>query len=57
MTQTLTIPHSKPRNPLVAASLKRLAGAHRVSAGGQRQSERRALRQELTRLEPLRHRP
>lgn len=44
----------KPRNPFVAASLRRAAGAHRASAGSQRQSQQRALRDEVQRL---RHSP
>lgn len=43
---------SKPRNPLVAAALHRLAGAHRRSAGGQRQQARQALRRELRHEHP-----
>lgn len=44
----------KPRNPFVAASLRRIAGSHRCSTGAQRQSQQRALREELQRL---RHSP
>jgi len=40
----------KPRNPLVAPSRRRLAGAHRTSPGAMRQQARRALREELDRL-------
>ena len=57
MNKTLNIPSRKPRNPFVAARHQRHAGAHRVSAGGQRQREQRDLRCELKRLEPLRHSP
>ena len=44
----------KPRNPFVAASLRRSAGSHRAATGAQRQSQQRALREELQRL---RHSP
>ena len=44
----------KPRNPFVAASLRRCAGSHRSGTGAQRQSQQRALREELQRL---RHSP
>ena len=40
----------KPRNPFVAASLRRAAGSHRVGIAAQRQSQQRALREELQRL-------
>ncbi|MCW5632420.1 MAG: hypothetical protein KIT17_03720 [Rubrivivax sp.] len=40
----------KPRNPLVAASLKRKAGAHRASDGARRQRAAAALRRELQHL-------
>lgn len=42
----------KPRNPLVAPCLRRLAGAHRAGIGACRQQARRALRQEIERLRP-----
>lgn len=45
----ITVPLTKPRNPLVAAALQRQAGAHRRSAGAQRQQARLALRRELQR--------
>jgi len=45
MKITVAIP--KPRNPLVPASLRRVAGPHRRSAAGQRQQARLALRREL----------
>ena len=48
----LTLRPTKPRNPLVAAAHGRRAGAHRRSAGGQRQQLKHALRHELVR-EPL----
>ena len=44
----------KPRNPFVAASLRRQAGSHRSGTGAQRQSQQRVLREELQRL---RHSP
>ena len=44
----------KPRNPFVAASLRRIAGSHRLGSGARRQSQQRALREELQRL---RHSP
>ncbi len=43
----ITVPTTKPRNPLVAAAHRRLAGAHRRGAGGQRQRAALALRREL----------
>jgi hypothetical protein len=46
----LIVPTAKPRNPFVAASLRRAAGAHRN--GPRRQQERQALRLELDRLRP-----
>jgi len=49
MSQSLTLPRQKPRNPLVAASRLRQAGAHRRSASGLRQRAQRALRTELAR--------
>jgi hypothetical protein len=44
----LTLKTLKPRNPLVAPSLRRRAGAHR--SGAERQQARQALRAELDRL-------
>ncbi len=44
----------KPRNPFVAASLRRVAGSHQPSTGARRQNQQRALREELQRL---RHSP
>jgi hypothetical protein len=49
MSQTLTLPRRKPRNPLVAATRLRHAGAHRREPSGQRQQAERALRSELAR--------
>ncbi len=46
----------KPRNPFVAASLRRSAGAHRPGTGARRQQAERAVRQEVSHLEG-RHRP
>lgn len=46
----MTIKTSKPRNPLVALSLKRKAGSHRASGGAERQRATNALRRELDRL-------
>ncbi len=43
----ITIKNTKPRNPFVAASLKRLAGAHRSSPSARRQRQQQALRREL----------
>lgn len=40
----------KPRNPLVVASLRRAAGAHRPGTGARRQQAERALRQEIRHL-------
>jgi hypothetical protein len=50
----LIVKSLKPRNPLVAASRRRHAGAHRSAVGSQRQREQRSLRREL---EALRHSP
>jgi hypothetical protein len=46
----LTLPSPKPRNPFLAASLRRLAGSHRTGGGARRQQAQRALRQEIERL-------
>lgn len=51
------VPSLKPRNPLVAASRRRLAGAHRRTAGGQRQLLRHSLQRELRDLDRQRHSP
>jgi hypothetical protein len=45
----ITLPHQKPRNPLVVASLRRNAGSHRKSNASQRQAASRALKTELHR--------
>jgi hypothetical protein len=42
----------KPRNPFVAASLRRAAGAHRSGTGAIRQQATRELRREIDRLRP-----
>jgi hypothetical protein len=54
---TLILQPLKPRNPLVAASRRRLAGAHRRSTGGVRQHHRHALHRELRDLDRQRHSP
>jgi hypothetical protein len=38
---------SKPRNPFVAASLRRMAGSHRPQGGACRQQAKSALRREV----------
>jgi hypothetical protein len=48
----MRIARTKPRNPLVVAAAKRLAGAHGKTAGGRRQQAQRALRHELKSLHP-----
>ena len=50
----MPIPSTKPRNPFVAAALRRNAGAHRPGTGAQRQQGPRALRHEI---QHLRHSP
>jgi hypothetical protein len=47
----------KPRNPFVAASLRRSAGAHRPGAGSRRQQAERAVRQEVSLMEGRHRRP
>lgn len=42
----------KPRNPLVAPSRMRHAGAHRIAQGARRQQAERELRREIDRLRP-----
>lgn len=44
---TFRIAPVKPRNPLVAPSMKRAAGPHRKSEGAARVAERQALRRAL----------
>jgi hypothetical protein len=46
----LTVTQPKPRNPFVAAAMRRSAGAHRPSAP--RQAARRELQREIERLRP-----
>ena len=46
----LILKTAKPRNPFVAASRRRMAGAHR--AASPRQQARRELRREIDRLRP-----
>ncbi len=46
----LTVKNPKPRNPFVAASLRRVAGAHRSGTGARRQQAGRELQRELSRL-------
>lgn len=48
----LTLKTPKPRNPLIAASLMRCAGAHRASEKTRRQAASRALHAELARRKP-----
>ncbi len=43
----IAISLAKPRNPLVAAAHRRLAGTHRRNASAQRQRAALALRREL----------
>lgn len=45
-----TIKPLKPRNPFVAAALRRCAGSHRYSMATARQSSRRELHAELKHL-------
>ena len=46
----LTLKNLKPRNPFVAASLRRAAGSHRSGSGARRQQAGRELQRELSRL-------
>jgi hypothetical protein len=48
----LTLKSTKPRNPLVAATRFRAAGAHRRHGGAQRQAEQRSLMREMQHLRP-----
>ncbi|WP_164885199.1 hypothetical protein [Rubrivivax rivuli] len=48
----MTVKTIKPRNPFVAASLRRVAGSHAASPRARRQAEQRLLRAELERLKP-----
>ena len=44
---TFRIAPPKPRNPLVAPALKRVAGAHRKAEGARRLADRQALQRTL----------
>ncbi len=46
----LTLKNLKPRNPFVAAGLRRAAGAHRPGTGSRRQQAGRDLQREVDRL-------
>ena len=46
----LTLKNLKPRNPFVAASLRRAAGSHRSGSGARRQQAGRELQREISRL-------
>ncbi len=48
----MSLPAPRPRNPFVAASLRRKAGAHRPGTGSQRGRHKAALRREIDRLRP-----
>jgi hypothetical protein len=48
----MTLKSRKPRNPFVAASLRRRAGAHRSTGGACRLQAKAALRREVERLKP-----
>ena len=50
----LTLKTLKPRNPFVAASLRRTAGSHRSGTGARRQAGHREMQREIDRL---RHSP
>jgi len=47
-----TIRTPKPRNPLVAASLRRHAGAHQRCQGAERQQSKREMLRELQQPRP-----
>lgn len=49
-TFTVTVPMRKPRNPYVAASLRRKCGAHGTSGAARRQRGKTLLRREIDRL-------
>jgi hypothetical protein len=54
----ITLKSSKPRNPFVAASLRRLAGSHRPQGGARRQQAESAMRREVAACTPSdRHKP
>ena len=48
----ITLKNLKPRNPFVAASLRRVAGSHAPGRHAQRQQAGRELRREIDRLRP-----
>ncbi len=48
----LIVKTAKPRNPFVAASLRRVAGTHNPRNGARRQQAQRNLRLEIQRLKP-----
>jgi hypothetical protein len=51
-TIVMTLNRRKPRNPFVATSLRRRAGAHRSTGGARRLQAKAALRREIERLKP-----
>jgi hypothetical protein len=54
----ITLKLSKPRNPFVVASLRRMAGSHRAQGGARRQQAESALRREVAASAPAdRHKP
>lgn len=44
---SLTLPNRRPRNPFVAAAMRRKAGSHRASIATKRQRAEQELRREL----------
>ena len=48
---TFRVAPPKPRNPLVAPAIKRVAGPHRKSPGGRRIAEKDALVRALKKLD------
>jgi hypothetical protein len=44
------VKNPKPRNPFVAAALRRVAGSHRMGNSAQRQQAQQSLRQEVERM-------
>jgi hypothetical protein len=51
-TIVMTLQSRKPRNPFIAASLRRKAGAHRLAGGAARRRAKSALRHEIDQLKP-----
>lgn len=51
---TVTLPATKPRNPIALAARQRQAGRHATGRSAERQSQARALRAELTASSPPR---